>query len=73
MPIYTFEKHKGGKHYDLTMPYEELEQYLKDNPDVFHVLKFGGFSGGTGKPDEGFRDMLREIKRANPGSTVNTW
>lgn len=73
MPTYTFEHKKTGKQHDVVMPYSELDKYLSDNPSLFQVFKFGGFSGGTGKPDEGFRDILREIKKANPGSTVETF
>jgi hypothetical protein len=53
----------------------EREQYLKDNPNVHQIfIKANGFvAGNGGKPDGVFRDMLREIKKVNPGSTIDTF
>lgn len=56
----------------------ELDQYLVDNPDL--VQEVNGYAGvgdpvrmGMQKPDSGFRDVLKEIKRKNYGSKLNTW
>lgn len=75
MPEYTFEDRKTGKQITLVMKIAERDQYLLDNPNKMQILTNpNGFIPGHGmKPDEGFRDILREIKKANPGSTIDTW
>lgn len=75
MPTYTFEDRKTGKAETLVLTLAQREQYLKDNPDKCQIITSpnGFIAGHANKPDDGFRDMLREIKKANPGSTVDDW
>lgn len=76
MPQYTFEHKKTGEQKTEVLTLSQHEQFLKDNPDWFQVIAAAGIVGGTGdrgKPDQGFRDILREIKKANPGSTINVF
>lgn len=74
MPTYSIKNTKTGKIrlYDLTI--SEMEKFQKQNP-TFDVLcgKPGiGYTMNLKKPDGWFRDRLKEIKRRNPGSTINT-
>ena len=32
-----------------------------------------GVAAGRNKPDKDFREMLGRMKKANPGSKMNTW
>jgi hypothetical protein len=79
MPRYTFTnpKDKTGKVFELTMSYEEYVQYVKDNPHLEQVFSPPGIADpirvGQKKPDGWFRDRLKEIKKGNRGSTIQTW
>jgi hypothetical protein len=73
MAIYTFIN-KQEIEEEHWMNISDLDQFKIDNPDLKQIIGgFGGFvAGKTGvKADEGFRDILREIKRVNPGSTID--
>lgn len=72
---YTFEHKKSKKRTIVEMPMAKLDDYKKANPQLIQVLAgFAGFIPGVGaKPDDGFRDILREIKKAHPGGTVDTY
>lgn len=73
---YTFEHKKTGEQKTITMSLSEHDEFLKDNPDWFQVILPSGIVSGVGeraKPDGVFRDMLKEMKKANPGSTINDW
>lgn len=76
MPTYTFSD--GQKEWTDIMSIADMEQYLKDNPHIKWVPTgsppiLDSVRLGVKKPDEGFRDILRQVKRKNPGSTVNTF
>lgn len=75
MPNYTVEDIDTGKQEIVTLSIADMDQYLKDNPQKRQIITNPrGFIPGLGmKPDGVFRDMLKEIKRANPGSTIDTW
>lgn len=61
------------------MKMSERDQYLSDNLHVTQMPSYVGIHSGRGmkKPDEGFRDILREVKKQNSKgfyrSTVNTF
>ena len=70
MPIYTFKNKESGSEQDVHMTSDALDRYIQDNPQLEQVLKFPGLVSDSGahKPDSGFRDVLKRIKRAS-GST----
>ena len=60
------------------MKISERDEYLKENPHIEQLVH--GFPGtvdptrlGRVKPDDGFKDVLKHVKKGNPGSTINTW
>ena len=59
------------------MSISEMEKYLQDNPNKERApaspLIVSGLASARMKPDQGFRDVLRNIKHQNPRSNVNTW
>jgi len=80
MPNYSFRNIVDGTIFNLFMSISEKEKYLEDNKDTITqiITKAPGFgdtvSLGMKKPDQGFRDVLREIKKAHPrGGGVNTF
>jgi hypothetical protein len=82
MPIYTFKNLNTGDEFTTVMSMTEREEYLKANPDIQQQLIAAPAIGdsirmGLVKPDNGFRDRLREIKKAHSKgfsrSTINTF
>jgi len=75
MPTYTFRNKTTGEINDTIMTIKERGEFLEANPDVEQLItKPNGFIPGHGmKPDDGFRDILRNIKASHPGSTVETF
>jgi hypothetical protein len=64
--------------FEVTLKYSELEQYLKDNTHIQQIFnKFPGTVDpvrlGVRKPDEGFRDALREVKNHHKKNSINTF
>lgn len=45
MPTYSFRNKNTGEEFDVFMSISELEQYLKDNPDVEKLLSAPHFLG----------------------------
>lgn len=81
MPRFTFIDTTTQEESYEYMSSGSKEKFLLDNPNLQETFTLGApamFSGrGTGKPDEGFRDVLREIKKKHSQgftkSTVNTF
>jgi len=79
MPTYKFINNDTGEEYEEFMKISELDSYLESNPNVTQQITAPALSSGRGmvKPDSGFRDVLKQIKKnANKGitrSTINTF
>lgn len=80
MPTYRFLNEDTGEVYEEFMRISELEDYLENNKNIKQLLNGApALSSGRGntKPDEGFRDLLREMKKKNSKgftrSTINTF
>lgn len=78
MANYTFLNKTTNEEFDISMPISELDIYKNNNPHleqlIVSVPRLGDPTRlGLKKPDAGFRDVLKKIKRAHRGSTVNTW
>ena len=82
MPSYTFLNTTSGETFTTIMSIAEREDYLKANPHIQQQLISAPSIGdsirlGLKKPDNGFRDRLKEIKKAHSKgftrSTVNTF
>lgn len=74
MPLYTIKDIKTGHQEDVMMTYSELERFLKTHPNKSHVMTAPRIVSGVAgqrRPDEGFRDILRNIKKNNRRSTMN--
>jgi hypothetical protein len=80
MPTYKFQNKETEEEFELFMSISELGEYLNKNNNIKQLI--GGApmisSGrGMGKPDDGFRDILKEIKKKNSKgitrSTINTF
>lgn len=78
MPNYTFRNNLTGEQFDLTLSMAERETYLAEHPEVEQLIVSAPTIGdtirlGLRKPDDGFRDILRSVKRRNRGTGVNTF
>lgn len=80
MPTYRFLNNETGLEYEEFMFISALDPYLKDNPNVTQLVNGAPLihSGrGLGKPDQGFRDLLKNMKSGNSKglqrSTINTF
>lgn len=74
MPVYTIKDNKTGHQEDVMMAYSELERFLKTHPNKSQVMSAPRIVSGVAgqrRPDEGFRDVLRNIKKNNRRSTMN--
>jgi hypothetical protein len=64
--------------FEITLKYSELEIYLKANPDIQQIFtKFPGTGDsvrlGIRKPDDNFRDVLKNVKHHHKKDSINTW
>lgn len=79
MANYTFYNTKTKKTFDIDMPISELDDYKSQNPHLEQQIKTAPALAdptrlGLKKPDSGFRDVLKRIKKASGRSNkINTW
>ena len=80
MPTYKFLNNETGEEFEEFMTISALDEYLKTNPNLTQLVNGAPLisSGrGMGKPEQGFRDLLKDIKKRNSRgisrSTVNTF
>lgn len=78
MPTYKFLNTKTNEEYIDFMTISERDVFLKENPHMEQLVH--GFPGGADptrvgrvKPDDNFKDLLKEIKGKHHRSTINTW
>lgn len=76
MPTYKFQNTETGEEFVDFMSISARGDYLKDNPHIIQLVNGAPMivSGrGLNKPDQGFRDILKEIKKKNSkGITKST-
>ena len=80
MPTYKFLNNETGEEPVEFMSITALDEYLKTNSHITQLVNGApALSSGRGmkKPDEGFRDLLKNMKKGNSkglfGSTINTF
>ena len=80
VPTYRFLNTYTNEEFQDFMSISVLEQFLSTNPHITQLVNGAPLihSGrGMGKPDDAFRDILRNIKKGNSkgltGSTINTY
>jgi len=75
MPTYTFEDVNTGEQFEKTMKIAELDEYREQNPHLKTIITGAPAIGdvvrlGIKKPDDGFRDVLKEVKSHHPGQRI---
>jgi len=75
MPTYILHNSKTKKEEEHFLSWNELQDLLSQNPQLSQIPSapaiVSGVANRRNKPDEGFRDILRRIKKNNRGSKVN--
>ena len=66
MPTYLFKNKTTGEETEMFLSISDMEQLINGAPMI-------GYSTVTQKPDSGFRDVLKEMKKKHRRSTINTW
>ena len=79
MPTYKFLNNDTGEEFEDFMTISALDDFLKNNSHLTQLVNGAPMihSGrGMKKPDDGFRDLLKYIKKKNSmgikRSTINT-
>ena len=78
MANYTFYNTKTKKQEIISMPMTELDLFKESNIHLEQQFTVPNIADptrlGIRKPDAGFRDVLRRVKKASGrNNTINTW
>ncbi len=76
MPTYNLRNKKTNEEFTEFCSFSELEELLKKNSDIEQVPSTGiALHSGRGmqKPDNGFRDILKNVKSKHIRSNINTF
>ena len=78
MPIYSMRNNETQEEFEVNLKYSDLEQYLQDNSQFTQIFtKFPGFGDsvrlGIRKPDDNFRDVLRNVRHHHKKDSINTF
>lgn len=78
MPLYSFRDNTTQETFDRMMPYDDKLKFLEENPHLESIITSAPAIGdsvrlGLRKPDQGFRDVLNNIKtnKSYSGNKVN--
>jgi hypothetical protein len=77
MPNYNFLNLNTNEEFTDFMTNSAREQFLADNPHIQQIPSLTAIGDsvrlGLKKPDQGFRDVLNQVKKSNYKSRVNSW
>ena len=78
MPSYTFKNIETDEIFDSIMSMAERETFLTDNTNITQLVGRPPAIGdpirlGLRKPDDGFRDVLRNVQHHHKKDSINTW
>jgi hypothetical protein len=75
MPTYTFKNKESGEMFDLVLKISQLDEFKADHEHLEQVIVPPPLVAGVNqKPDNGFRDVLKSIKKASGrGNTIETF
>lgn len=67
MPTYSFRDKNTNETFDRIMSYSQKLEFLEENPHLESIITSAPTIGdpvrlGLKKPDQGFRDVLKNIK-----------
>lgn len=78
MPTYSFRNRETGEESEVFMSMSALDQYKTDHPELEIIVGSSNIVSSVDiKPDQGFRDVLKEMKKKYDArwtrSTINTF
>jgi Tfp pilus assembly ATPase PilU len=75
MPTYIFRNTETDEISEVWMKMSEREPYLEANPHLVQMFSVPAVSyNDAKKPDDSFRDILRDIKKGSgKGANINTF
>lgn len=78
MPTYTFENTTTGEIIEESMKISELDDFKLHNPHLKQKIARAPSIGdsvrlGLRKPDDNFRDVLKNVKHHHKKDNINTW
>lgn len=78
MPNYTFRNNESNEVFDISMSISERDKYVQNNPHLTQLITGAPSIGdphrlGLKKPDDGFRDVLRNVKHHHKKDNINTF
>lgn len=78
MPTYNFKNKETGEEWEAFISIAERDELMKDpNIEQVHIGAAQTIRGVNQKPDNAFRDLLKDMKKKNSGfitkSTINTF
>ena len=79
MPTYTFRNSETEEVFDqFFTSFSKKDEFLEQNPHLQQIHTSGvgvcdPIRLGIRKPDDAFRDRLKDIKRSHRGSKINTF
>ena len=78
MPTYTFQDVNTGDIIEESMKISELDEFKQNNPHLKQKIVGAPSIGdparlGRMKPDDGFRDVLRNVQHHHKKDNINTW
>jgi hypothetical protein len=74
MPTYTFRNKHSQEVSEHFLKISELDEFKKSNPDLEPIITQSGLIRSYNqKPDVGFREVLKNIKKSNRRSNINTF
>ena len=69
MPVYTIRNNETEEHFEVTMPLEELKDFLHSNPEYSQVFKMPATVSGRMTTHrlagQGWSDVLSKVKKAS--------
>lgn len=79
MANYSFRNTRTNEEFEVDMPISQLDAYKAENPHLEQFISRAPAMAdpsrlGLRKPDAGFRDVLKRVKKASgKGNSINTW
>jgi hypothetical protein len=78
MPIYSVMNTDTEEVFEVNMKFKDFELYLSENSSIKQVFtKFPALGDpvrlGKRKPDDGFRDVLKNVSSIHKKNSINTW
>jgi hypothetical protein len=79
MANYSFRNKDTNEEFEIDMPISQLDAFKAENPNLEQFISRAPALAdpsrlGLRKPDAGFRDVLKRVKKASGRSNkINTW